>query len=122
MKEQNNSPELLTESLYIEISSDKSSEIARLKESRTAVLKDIKEKLIKLKDLNIEKKEILSKIKLYKKNLRQLKKRKTKLTKKLNVQKKLSSSLNKFFSKEEVYISVNEFYPEKIKTKKKNKQ
>ena len=118
MKEQKNNPELLTQSLYMEIASDKSAEIAKLKEERTAVIKDEKEKLMKLRDLIIELTEIESKIKLIKKNRRQLKKRRIKLTRKLNIQKKLAKSLNKFFLKEEPYICVNNFYPEQSSKKR----
>ena len=101
---------LLTPSLYMEIASDKNSEIVSLKEKKINVLEKLKQEILILKELKLEKKAINLKIKNSKRILKADRKEKFKLSRQLNKEQKLSSMLNLLIKKEETYIFVSDFY------------
>ena len=101
---------LLTPSLYMEISSNKSSEIANLKEKKITVLQKIKEELLVLKELKLERIKINLKIKNSRRLLKQNRKEKFKLSRQLNTEQKLSNTLNGLIKKDDTYIYVSDFY------------
>lgn len=102
---------LLTPSLYMEIASDKSSEIASLKEKKISVLEGLKQELLSLKELKLERKAINLKIKNSKRIIKADRKEKFKLSRQLNKEQRLSSLLNLLMKKDDTYIFVSDFYP-----------
>lgn len=111
--------ELLTPSLYMQISTDKNTEISNLKTERTSVIEKLKQLKAELKEAKEAKKAIKRKIRLLNHNILTNNEKKFALSTDLKVQRKLANKLNNEILKEDSYICVNNFYPENAGTKKR---
>ena len=101
---------LLTPSLYLEISTDKSNEIASLKQKKIDTLNELKKQVLELQRLEEAKENILKQISVTEVNISNLKKNKFKLILELGKQKRLSKKLNKKILKDDSYIRVGDYY------------
>ena len=103
---------LLTPSLYLEISTDKSNEIASLKQKKIDALNELKKQALELKKLEEAKENILKQISVTEENISNLKKNKFKLVVELGKQKRIAKKLNKKILKDDSYIRVSDYYTE----------
>ena len=114
----NEKKELLTSELYQKISTSKSGKIAELKNMRGELLKQIKDEKSFLKELELQQEQLAENIKMVRKNISIFEKRKFKLNRDMNKQRRIVGRLNKLATKEESYVDVRSFYPEEnIKTR-----
>lgn len=113
----NEKKELLTSELYMEISADKNAEISSLKEKRTGVINKLRQLSAALKEAKEQKREINSRIRNINFEILTAKEKKFALSMDLRKQKRLANKLNNQMSKEDSYINVVKFYPEKVETK-----
>ena len=100
----------LTKEVYLEISSDKTKEIADLKEKKDGIIVTIAQRIEKLKELRKALKEVKNKIKLEKRALRQNKNEKFSVQVQLSKEKKYAKELNKAFSRGDEDIEITRFY------------
>lgn len=109
----------LTPELYLEISTDKSNEIANLKQSKIDTLKQLKSQALELKQLEEQRDAIIKAINIVEENISKLKGKKFKLVLELGKQKRISRKLNKKMSKDDSYIIVGDYYTENEKNNKR---
>ena len=101
---------LLTPNLYLEISTDKSNEIASLKQKKIDILNELKKQALELQRLEEAKENILKQINITETNIYNLKQNKYKLVLELGKQKRISKKLNKKILKDDSYIRVGDYY------------
>ena len=111
--------QLLTSSLYMEISTDKAEEISSLKEKKQSVIETLKMLQNQLKIAQEQKREINSRIRNLNYEIMTSKEKKFALSMDLRKQRRLANKLNNEITKEDSYINVSKFYPEKVEAKKR---
>jgi len=110
---------LLTPELYLEISNDKSSKIAALKQEKLDTLNKLKAQSLELKRLEEQSRAIAEQIQFAEININRLKQSKFILVIELARQKRFSKKLNKKISKDNSYIRVGDYYTDTEKSKKR---
>ena len=101
---------LLTPSLYLEISTDKSNEIASLKQKKIDTLNELKKQALELKNLQQQREAIKKQIDITEENNSILKQKKFKIVLETGRQKRITKKLNKMVSKDDSYIRVGDYY------------
>lgn len=108
----------LDKDLYVQISTDKSAEIARLKDEKIELLEAINIEQQNLERIKHAQKAIKNKLRISKKALRESRFKKIILMMKMRKQVKLATKLNRLFSSDVLYeVNVNAFYPENVESK-----
>ena len=107
----------LTREVYLEISADKTAEIANLKQDKDGKTSEIELRISYLKELRIALKEVKKKIKLEKRALRTNRREKFSIKRELSKQNKYAKRINKAFSRGDETIERSSFYTKREKAR-----
>lgn len=116
MQKKEQTKEELNTNLFQKISKDKADLIVTLKEERDKLLSKIQSEYVEMKELKKEKKEIRKKIRILRRSIVKDENERFSLNRQLDRQIKLSNTLNiKYSNETDEVINTQKFYPETSK-------
>lgn len=107
----------LTKEVYLEISADKTAEIASLKQDKDEKTSEIGLRVAYLKELRTALKEVKKKIKFEKRALSVNRREKFSIKRELSKQNRYAKRINKAFSRGDETIERNSFYTQNEKAR-----